>query len=31
MKQLFSIVADDRFGELPRIVGLCSGRGYPLV
>lgn len=30
MRQVFSVLVDNRFGELPRIVGLCAGRGYEL-
>ena len=28
MRRIFSVLVDNRFGELPRIVGLCSGRGF---
>jgi acetolactate synthase small subunit len=28
MRRVFSLLVDNRFGELPRVVGLCSGRGF---
>lgn len=30
MRQILSILVDNRFGELPRIVGFVTGRGFPL-
>lgn len=30
MRHVLSILVDDRFGELPRVVGLLAGRGFPL-